>query len=108
MPAQPCGVVRAARVTAEEVGFTREGLSLGMPMRPAWRGVVKTPEQLHALEEKSFADFCARLQERYGERLSYFEPRLEFWRQLWRVLERSDIALMIVDARCVCVWGGGS
>lgn len=32
-------------------------------------------------------------------RLSYFEPRLEYWRQLWRVLERCDIALLIVDCR---------
>ncbi len=33
-------------------------------------------------------------------RVSYFEPRLDFWRQLWRVLERSDVAVVIVDARC--------
>jgi hypothetical protein len=32
-------------------------------------------------------------------RVSFFEERLDFWRQLWRVLERSDVAVMIVDAR---------
>lgn len=32
-------------------------------------------------------------------RVSFFEPKLDFWRQLWRVLERSDVAVMIVDAR---------
>lgn len=31
--------------------------------------------------------------------LSYFELNLETWRQLWRVLEMSDIILFIVDIR---------
>jgi hypothetical protein len=35
-------------------------------------------------------------------RLSFYEGRLEFWRQLWRTLEMSDLVLMIVDARWVC------
>jgi len=29
---------------------------------------------------------------------------LEFWRQLWRALEFSDICIQVVDARCVWVW----
>ena len=28
-----------------------------------------------------------------------FEKNIEVWRQLWRVLERSDFAIQIVDAR---------
>lgn len=31
--------------------------------------------------------------------MSYFELNLETWRQLWRVLEISDIILVIVDIR---------
>ncbi|XP_059711431.1 large subunit GTPase 1 homolog isoform X3 [Haemorhous mexicanus] len=31
--------------------------------------------------------------------LTPFERNLEFWRQLWRVIERSDIVVQIVDAR---------
>lgn len=31
--------------------------------------------------------------------MSYFELNLETWRQLWRVLELSDIVLIIVDIR---------
>lgn len=31
--------------------------------------------------------------------LSYFELNLETWRQLWRVLEMSDVLLIIVDIR---------
>lgn len=33
-------------------------------------------------------------------KLSYVELNLETWRQLWRVLEMSDIILLIVDIRC--------
>ena len=28
-----------------------------------------------------------------------FEKNLEVWRQLWRVIERSDVVIQIVDAR---------
>lgn len=37
-----------------------------------------------------------------------FEKNLNVWRQLWRVIERSDVVVQIVDARnplvfrCVC------
>lgn len=34
-----------------------------------------------------------------GKSLSYCELNLETWRQLWRVLEISDIVLIIADAR---------
>jgi len=33
------------------------------------------------------------------EELSYFELNLETWRQLWRVLEKSDVLLIILDVR---------
>lgn len=31
--------------------------------------------------------------------LTPYEKNLEFWRQLWRVVERSDVVIQIVDAR---------
>lgn len=34
-----------------------------------------------------------------GKALSYCELNLETWRQLWRVLEISDIVLFIADVR---------
>ncbi|VDP93805.1 unnamed protein product [Echinostoma caproni] len=34
-----------------------------------------------------------------GVVLTPFEKNLEFWRQLWRVVERSDLLVQIVDAR---------
>lgn len=92
-----------------------------------FQGRVGTAEQLHALEERSFAAWMADLRARYPAadeaaaagaaagsaagavrrgaavgRLGFFETRLDFWRQLWRSLEMSDAAVMIVDARWVC------
>lgn len=32
-------------------------------------------------------------------RATPFEKNIEVWRQLWRVLEKCDIAVQIVDAR---------
>lgn len=41
----------------------------------------------------------ARLEEEKKLLLTPFERNLDFWRQLWRVIERSDIVVQIVDAR---------
>ena len=35
-----------------------------------------------------------------GAELSWYETRISFWRQLWRVLERSHVVLVLADARC--------
>jgi large subunit GTPase 1 len=34
-----------------------------------------------------------------GKKVTPFEKNIEVWRQLWRVLERSDLVCQIVDAR---------
>lgn len=39
------------------------------------------------------------MEEHTAKELSYFEMNLETWRQLWRVLEISDVLLLIVDVR---------
>ena len=41
----------------------------------------------------------AQLQDNEGFLLTPFERNLEVWRQLWRVVERSDLLVQIVDAR---------
>jgi len=40
-----------------------------------------------------------RLEESSRKPVTPFEKNLEVWRQLWRVLERSDIIVQVVDAR---------
>lgn len=74
---------------------------LTVPRRPAWsRGT--TPAQLDAAERSSFLAWRRDLAELEGEEalvLTPFEKNLEIWRQLWRVLERSDAVVQVLDAR---------
>lgn len=53
-----------------------------------------------AKENRYFREYVDNIQKTFSlSELSYFEMNLETWRQLWRVLEMSDILLVIVDAR---------
>ena len=72
---------------------------LDMPLRPKWTYEM-TREQLEQQERTHFAKYLEKIFENYKhDELSYFEMNLETWRQLWRVLEISDIVLLIVDIR---------
>ncbi|KHN76558.1 Large subunit GTPase 1 -like protein [Toxocara canis] len=72
-----------------------------IPRRPR-KELWETPDELLALENENFLQWrkgIAELQEVDGLVLTPFERNLELWRQLWRVIERSDIVVQIVDAR---------
>lgn len=74
---------------------------LRIPRRPPWDESTSA-EELHALEKESFVAWrrqLAELQETDGLMMTPYEKNLEFWRQLWRVIERSDVVVQIVDAR---------
>ncbi|ELR25337.1 GTPase of unknown function subfamily protein [Acanthamoeba castellanii str. Neff] len=72
---------------------------IGMPKRPPW-SYSMTKQQLEEREKKYFDDWLANIYHHYPrERLNYFEHNLEVWRQLWRVIERSDILVIVADAR---------
>ncbi|KAL8188338.1 UNVERIFIED_CONTAM: large subunit GTPase 1 [Gekko kuhli] len=74
---------------------------LRIPRRPCWDKQT-SPELLNQAERDSFLEWrrqLARLEEEQRLILTPFERNLEFWRQLWRVLERSDVVVQIVDAR---------
>ena len=58
--------------------------------RPNWDETT-TPEELEMKERDSFLEWrrnLARLQEKEKITMTPFERNLEFWRQLWRVIER--------------------
>ncbi|KAL0130656.1 hypothetical protein PUN28_002347 [Cardiocondyla obscurior] len=72
-----------------------------IPRRPKWNSSINA-EELHKLEKDAFLEWrrhLAMLQEIEGLILTPYERNLEFWRQLWRVIERSDVIVQIVDAR---------
>ncbi|KAJ3532215.1 hypothetical protein NM208_g8538 [Fusarium decemcellulare] len=74
---------------------------LTVPRRPKW-DTSTTPDELDARERESFLDWrrgLAELQENNDLLMTPFERNLEVWRQLWRVIERSDLIVQIVDAR---------
>lgn len=74
---------------------------LTVPRRPAWHDGMKK-EELDSREKAAFLDWrrgLAELQERNEILMTPFERNLEVWRQLWRVVERSDVVVQIVDAR---------
>ena len=74
---------------------------LTVPRRPQWDSTT-TPEQLDRMERESMLEWrrgLAELQENNDLLMTPFERNLEVWRQLWRVLERSDLVVQIVDAR---------
>jgi large subunit GTPase 1 len=84
------------------VGKQREHKNrLTVPRRPHW-GASTTPEQLDRMERDSLLEWrrgLAELQENNDLLMTPFERNLEVWRQLWRVIERSDLVVQIVDAR---------
>uniref|UniRef100_A0A3Q0RZY7 Large subunit GTPase 1 homolog n=1 Tax=Amphilophus citrinellus TaxID=61819 RepID=A0A3Q0RZY7_AMPCI len=74
---------------------------LRIPRRPHWDEST-SPDELQQAEKDSFLEWrraLAQLEEEQKLILTPFERNLEFWRQLWRVIERSDVVVQIVDAR---------
>ncbi|XP_067830104.1 guanine nucleotide-binding protein-like 1 [Heptranchias perlo] len=77
----------------------KPGSVLDFPKRSPWNYAM-TKEQLLVQEEKAFREYLDKIYSAFDPvKLSYFEHNLETWRQLWRVLEMSDIVLLITDIR---------
>lgn len=75
------------------------GEELAFPTRPKWSSDM-TREQLDSCEYSYFKEYLVTLRNRSDwDQLSYFELNLETWRQMWRVMEMSDIIVWIADAR---------
>lgn len=74
---------------------------LTIPRRPHWDEQT-TREELDHKERQSLLEWrrgLADLQDNQDLLMTPFERNLEVWRQLWRVIERSDLVVQIVDAR---------
>ena len=72
--------------------------SIQMPLRPQWN-VGDTRSEADAREKSYFETYVKMLHSSNERKLNPFEMNLEVWRQLWRVVERSDILLVVVDIR---------
>ncbi|GFP90813.1 65-kda microtubule-associated protein 3 [Phtheirospermum japonicum] len=82
-------------------GFVALSNDSGVAFMPVWDAKM-TVEELDDNKKRSFLEWhrnLARLEENENLVLTPFEKNLDIWRQLWRVLERSDLIVIIVDAR---------
>ncbi|XP_063056945.1 large subunit GTPase 1 homolog [Engraulis encrasicolus] len=97
---------RTGLLTAEETSRIKKlheenQQCLRIPRRPHWDENTSS-EVLQQNERDSFLLWrreLAQLEEEQKFILTPFERNLDFWRQLWRVIERSDVVVQIVDAR---------
>ena len=100
-PKSNVGILSASeRFDLEEIIKDKKGL-MRIPRRPIWNKDT-TAEELHAKENTSFLEWrrdLALLQEKEGLVMTPYEKNLEFWRQLWRVVEKSDVVVQILDSR---------
>lgn len=74
---------------------------LTIPRRPKW-SKEQLKLQIERQENLAFLDWrreLAALTENNDLLLTPFERNIEVWRQLWRVVERCDLVVQIVDAR---------
>lgn len=100
-PKSNVGLLTASERAATERKHVEKKDLLKIPRRPKWTAQT-TAEDLKQMENESFLDWrrgLALLQEDDGILLTPYERNIEFWRQLWRVVERSDVIVQIVDAR---------
>ncbi|OQR93704.1 hypothetical protein THRCLA_08378 [Thraustotheca clavata] len=101
-------VLASDRANSQEI--YKYGLSDGqnqppIPLRPEWTKEM-TPEELEKLEETSFTTWLQMLQEQCTVKaqdnilINFYERNLQVWRQLWRVIEKSNVILHFADSRC--------
>ncbi|NXK92821.1 LSG1 GTPase, partial [Formicarius rufipectus] len=99
--AQSCTGLLTAQEAQRIHQLHRENREFLRIPRPHWDRTTSA-EDLKQAERESFLEWrrqLAHLEEEKKLILTPFERNLEFWRQLWRVIERSDIVVQIVDAR---------
>ena len=74
------------------------GTVLDIPKRPSW-SYNDTRVIIETSEEKMFESYLEEIYSKFpNENLSYFEHNLESWRQLWRVLDISQVFQICIPA----------
>jgi ribosome biogenesis GTPase A len=76
-----------------------DGIEIEFPRRPPHDGMTDALE-LHDREEEAFKVWLDSIYRDYKrEELNQFEHNLNVWRQLWRAIELSNIAVIAADVR---------
>lgn len=96
------GLLSAEEKTKVKLAQVANAANLKIPRRPLWDRTT-SGEELQQLEREAFLAWrkgLSELQEIEGITLTPYEKNLEFWRQLWRVIERSDVSIKFSLAFC--------
>jgi len=94
---QPCTLSTA---DAEKAAAARRVL-VPIPHRPIWEEGMSSDE-LAGLEGEAFLQWrrsLANIEEGHGLIMTPYERNVDFWRQLWRCVEKADLIVQILDAR---------
>ncbi|XP_015792543.1 guanine nucleotide-binding protein-like 1 [Tetranychus urticae] len=96
----PIKMVSPDELEIEEQDIFLPDDELAFPKRPV-RDYNLTKDELDTIEYDYFKKYLEKLEAQFGSlsKLSYFEMNLETWRQLWRVIEMSDVILAIADIK---------
>eukprot|EP00912_Choanoflagellata_sp_UC4_P002065 UC4_evm7s1315 len=85
--------------TSESNVLPQSYIHLDFPKRPSWNYAM-SKDAVEKQEENYFNEYLTDIHNGFpADRLSAFEHNLETWRQLWRVLEFSDVVFLVTDAR---------
>ncbi len=89
-------------VTIEDDVDQSRLLGLQMPRRPKWKE-LENKEDLNKLQAEAYLTWrrsLAELEEKNHDiKITPYQKNIEVWKQLWRVTERADLMVQIVDGR---------
>jgi hypothetical protein len=89
-------LVRTTNSTAQD-SYYKELIPI--PARPPWDPKMSA-QQVQEAEDASFEAYLQNIYDRFPPyRLNHFEHNIHVWRQLWRVVDISDILVLVADAR---------
>eukprot|EP00299_Pterocystis_sp_00344_P018979 c9452_g1_i2.p1 GENE.c9452_g1_i2~~c9452_g1_i2.p1 ORF type:complete len:434 (+),score=119.82 c9452_g1_i2:53-1354(+) len=100
-PSVPQNASTTVEIAGNWVKASEAGEFAQIPRRPEW-DTNTTPEELDHNERLAFLEWrrnLSQLEETSQLLMTPFEKNVEVWRQLWRVVERSDVVVQLVDAR---------
>jgi len=86
---------------AEAKAAAARQVTVPIPWRPQWKEGM-TAEELAFSEGEAFLEWrrgLAKLEEQADVVMTPYERNLDFWRQLWRCVERCSLLVQILDCR---------
>lgn len=100
-PRLVCFGEKVEAASAKDKMLAAKQVIVPIPRRPQWEE-GESGESLADREGEVFLEWrrkLAHMEEEEGLVMTPYERNLDFWRQLWRTVDRSDMLVQILDAR---------